>query len=60
MPMNKSLEESLRYFEYRQKYLGFAEFVVNNTFISEESNFYKKRYKRFQEELAKANRINIQ
>lgn len=48
-----NLEKSVSYFQYREKYLGFAELLANTGLVSENSKWYRNRQARFLKEWRK-------
>jgi len=51
--MMTSYEKSLSYFQYREKYLGFAEKLANMGLVKEDSKWYRNRRARFLKEWRK-------
>ena len=48
-----SYEKSLSYFQYREKYLGFAEKLANIGLVKEDGKWYRNRRARFLKEWRK-------
>ena len=46
-------EKSVSYFQYREKYLGFAELLANTGLVSENGKWYRNRRARFLKEWRK-------
>ena len=48
-----NFEKSVSYFQYREKYLGFAELLANTGLVNENGKWYRNRRARFLKEWRK-------